>query len=335
MEIPLSLFKVEAVHCHVQLPEDIPSWSAINRPQTLHHLAFLSKADNPWLPAHREFLHQRDHRKIGSTSDSDKNYDLSGTIYKSTEHEPWWKKRLIPGLRPHSPGFHQCLTISSRKMWFLKTSPATSEQRQRIARSLEGITGPWEHHENMPTSTLAPGPNSCGPAKVFVVNQNHEPRSTTSITSSGLHLHGFLARHNFTKVLKTNKVLLERKAASNQSHIFHREHHLNLKVEGPPPTMSSALPGRVAGHQLKDQDAQGPPVHCLRHAHGEVRDTSGCLGATKSWMFSNKTGDETDETNKIWILRHQELEVPKWKCGIVHPVLGKSNMGFLFLPGWN
>ena len=40
-------------HCHVcrRISHPFPSWTAISRPQTRHHWAFLSKTDNPWLRA--------------------------------------------------------------------------------------------------------------------------------------------------------------------------------------------------------------------------------------------------------------------------------------------
>ena len=198
-EIPLSTFhsysKLRAFHgfpwfsmvfhCHVcrRISHPFPSWTAISRPQTRHHWAFLSKTDNPWLRAPLK-TPQGSHKtrvniwvclKIGyipnyshligimiikplglgvhyfQTHPSDKNekslkIDLSGTIFGEilrNEH-PWAEHRtrcLLPGSWHQSTRGETVVDHPSKQDVLIESF--TSHQRQRIARSLKGIAGPW------------------------------------------------------------------------------------------------------------------------------------------------------------------------------------------------
>ena len=65
--------------------------------------------------------------------------------------------------------------------------------------------------------------------------------------------------------------------------------------------LSSALPGRVAGHQLKDQDAQGPPVHRLRRG-----------GRGEWWSSGYQTENHGKDIGKPWVFI---WEIPELNAG--------------------
>ena len=97
------------------------------------------------------------------------------------------------------------------------------------------------------------------------MNKNHELRNIPSITST-THIppvHGFWQQESHKSLINEQKPGTHFPCVIYTSNGRDPTQYLTLI-----PAPSSALPGSVAGHQLKDQDAQGPPVHRLRPRSG-------------------------------------------------------------------